>query len=213
MGMHRIKPVISTTAVTCGTTAGSSAITSSAGFGSVTVGMRIVGAGIPFNSVVGEVTDTSNISIINAETKLPAPATATSASVSLRFGYFTSAAYSSGDALGFPFRVDLNLVWNAIIIDAAKQITKAKLYFFTGPFVESADNAAFNPSDADASKLCGYIAIATSVVLTSNHIVTQGNTALPVHLGTGPVWCQLVVDTDTPTFLAVDDLTVVLTGE
>lgn len=209
---YRVTPVISTTALTCATTVGSNIIESSAQFGSVVAGMRIVGAGVPFNSIVEAVTDDSTLTIINAETKSDALATATAASVSLRFGYFTSLAYASGDVLGFPFRVPMTIIRNAIIIDAVKQITKARLYFFSKPFTEIADNAAFAPSDADATNLCGYISLTTSIVLTSNQIVTQAVTALPVDVG-GDCWCQLVVDTDTPTFTAVNNLTVLLAGE
>jgi hypothetical protein len=214
MGLVRINPVISTTALTCVTTVGSNTVTSSAQFGSVVAGQRISGAGIPFNSVVGAVASTSSLTMINGVDGSAAPATATSASVSLRFGYFTSLQYSSADALGYPFAVPLTKINNVLIIDGAKQLTKCKLYFFISPISEIADNAAWAQSAADMAKCIGYIALATSITLTNAYIVTQATTALPVVLGANvPVWCQLVVDTDTPTFTAVDNITVVMTGE
>lgn len=201
---QRIVPAISTTGLTCGTTAGSKTVTSSAAFASVEAGQRVVGAGIPFGTVVASKETSSSIT-------LSKPASATSASVTLQFGYFTSAAYAAGDALGFPFEVTMSRIDNVIVVDAAKQITAVKLLFFSDTFIETADNAAFGISDADAAKIIGYLSLATSEVFANNQIVTGSGTQLPITLG-GKTYCQLIV-VGSPTFLAVDGLTVNLMGE
>jgi hypothetical protein len=214
MACVQVKPVISTTALECRTTAGSATVTSSAAFGSVAVGMRVVGPGIPFNSVVGAVASTSSVSIVNARSGDVAMATATSVSVNLQFGYFSAAIYADGDALGFPFEVPLTEVHNVVLVDSSAQLTKAKLAIFSKAFTESADNAAWEASAADAANIIGYFAVATAVSTTNAKIVTQATTALPAILGANsPVWGQLIVDTNTPTFSAIDNITLILTGE
>lgn len=208
MSMVKKVPVISTTAITCATTVNSTTVTSSAAFGSVVAGQRIVGAGIPFNTTVASKTDSSTIIISKA-------ATATAASVSLRFGYFTSAIYAAGDTLGFPFYLPVSKINNIYVIDNDKVITAVKLVIFSDEFTETADNAAFAPSDADAAKIIGYVSLATSETLGNNTIVTQASTALPLDVSTArgdKRTCQLVC-VGTPTFTAVDSLAVIFMGD
>ena len=211
MSWEKITPTISTTAVTCATTIGSSTVTSSAAFGSVVAGQRIVGAGIPFMSKVLSKADASTITIGNLAGQA-VNATATSASVSLRFGYFTSAIYAAGDALGFPFVIGTKKITNVVVVDAAKVITAVKLLVFGKPFTETADNAAFAPSDADAANLIGYLSLATSEVFANNQIVTGAATGLPIDTSGFEKYGQLIV-VGTPTFLTVSDLTVNILGE
>lgn len=201
------KPYISTTTLTCGTTINSKTVTSSAAFGSVVVGQAVFGAGIPFGTTVSVVTDTSTITISQN-------ATATAASASLQFSYFTSAAYTAGDVLGFPFRVDLKRINQIYVIDNAKQITAIKGYFFKDVFAPTLDNAAFAPADADADLIIGYFSYTNNNALTSNTVIYNGVTDQPIQLGVAkePTWCQLVA-VGTPTFTAVNDLTVNLMGE
>jgi hypothetical protein len=204
MGRWRVKPIISTTPLTCVTTVGSKVITSAALFGSVTQGMRLVGAGIPFNSKVVTKTSTSSITIDNA-------ATATSAAVTLRFGYFTSAAYATGNTLGFPFQVGLDKVNDIIVTDVAKQLTKLKLYFFDAPFTEVADHAAFAPLAADAAKVIGYVEITANQTLTNFNLMNYGT---EFNLGGIDLpWCQAVVDGDSPTFAHVNDVCINFIGD
>jgi len=202
----KIQPVISTTALTCVTTAGSKTVTSSAAFGSVLADQAIQGAGIPWGTTVLSKETSSSITISN-------PASATSASVSLRFGYFTSLAYADEDALGFPFELPFKKINNIMVIDAAKQITALELAFFRKPFVPSADNAAFAPSDADMAELMGFLVLDGTKVYGDNQIVyyDAGPLQLPLDVG-GKTYVQLIAQ-GAATFLTVSDLTLNISGE
>lgn len=205
--MQIVKPVIGATAITCTTKAGTPDVTSSAGFGSVLAGQYVYGAGIPIGARVKTVTDTSNII-------LTVNATATSASVSLQFGYFTSLQYAAGDALGFPFALDMKKIGQIVVVDNDKQITAIKGYIWNAePATVTADNAAYAPSDADAAKIIGYFSLTTNITLSNNTVILSAATDIPLWCDTGKrKFCQLIV-VGTPTFTAVDSLTVNFIGE
>ena len=201
-----IKPVISTTVDSSNVTSGSDTVTAvtAGGLSSVTKGMRVVGPGIPFGTTVSSVIDTSTI-ILSAE------ATATDDTALVRYGHFTSAAYTAGDAMGFPFAVPtMRNLKQVILIDDAKQITSADLVFFSSTFTETADNAAFAPSDADAENIIGYLTVGGSgfsKALSNNTTMVLPFTTVGPSFSTGSkMYCQLVV-VGTPTFTAVDNLT------
>lgn len=200
-----IKPSISTTALTCGATIGVDTLTSSAAFGSVAIGQRVVGDDIPFGTKVNKVISTSAIIISN-------PSDSTHASVSLRFGYFTTAAYAVGDALGFPFALPtMRLLKQVVIVDDAKAMTVYDLVFFNATFVETADTTAFAISDADAEKLVGFVTVGGTggnKVFGDNQVINFPPTTLGLHFSnSSKMYCQLVAAA-TGTFTAVDNLTV-----
>lgn len=204
--LQSVKPFISTTTLTCGTTVASATVTSSAAFGSVVAGQAVFGAGIPFGTTVTSVTDTSTIIISKI-------ATATAASASLQFSYYTSAAYTAADVLGFPFQLDMKKIGQIYAIDNDKVITALKGYVFSSPFTPTLDNAAFAPSDADAAKVIGYFSLTTSNALTNNTVIYSAVTDMPLWIESAKVrWCQLVA-VGTPTFAAVNSLTVNFLGE
>jgi hypothetical protein len=205
--MQSIKPTISTTTITCGTTIASTAVTSSAGFGSVVAGQKVFGAGIPYGTTVVTVTDTSNIVISNK-------ATATAASASLQFSYYTSAAYTAGDCVGFPFEIGMQKINQIVVVDNDKVVaTNLKFYIFDGLPAVTLDNAAFAPSDADAAKLVGVVTVSTFTTLGNNIIGLSAATDQPVWVNTAKVkYCQIVCG-GTPTFSAVDSLTINIMGE
>lgn len=211
MAWEKITPTISTTALTCVTTIGSPTVTSAAQFGSVVAGQRIVGAGIPFGSKVLARATTSSLTICNSAGQ-SVNATATSASVSLQFGYFTSAIYSAGDALGFPFPIGTKKINNVIVVDDIKVIAAVKLLVFGKKFVECADNAAFAITDADATNIIGFLSLATSEVLSNNQLVAMAGTTLPIDVSAVEKYGQLIC-VGTPTFTTVSNLTVNLLGE
>ena len=207
MALYTYQPDISTSALTCLTTGGSPTVTSAAQFGSVLAGQRVFGAGIQFGTTVLSKTDASTIT-------LSKPATATSGGVSLQFSYFTgSQAYTAGDVLGFPFPVYLKKINQIMVIDVEKAIVAVKLYFFSGPFAPTADNAAFAPADADARLILWYASYTNTVAQSANQIIYSGLTDLPILMPDSKIpWCQLVC-VGTPTFAAATPLTVNFLGE
>jgi len=170
----------------------------------VVVGQRIQGAGIPLGTTVVTKTNDTSLVISNA-------ATATDTLQDVRFNYFTSLAYAAGDAMGFPVTVPpFRKLKQVILIDDAKQITSADLVFFGSAFTETADNVAFAPSDADAENIIGYLTVGgtgANKALGNNTLMVLPFTTLgPEFSQGGTMYCQLVA-VGTPTFTAVDNLT------
>ena len=183
---------------------------------SVVAGVGVLGAGIPFGTKVVSLSATGDTLIIDND------ATATSASQSLSFGYFTgSQAYQASDALGWPFLIpNFKVIYSIVIVDDATQLATSVIpVFFNGAFTPTMDNAAFTPSDADADKIIGVTTLATSYTLGANKVWTQASTALPIYLNARSSWltapkiyCQLVAG-GIGTFTAIDNLTVNIIGE
>lgn len=204
---YTIQPVISTTVDSSDVVSGNDTVTAvtAGAFGSVTKGMRVVGPGIPFGTTVETWIDSSTII-------LSAVATATDDTALVRYGHFTSLAYSAGDALGFPFAIPtMKNLKQIVVIDDAKQITSVDMIFYSATFTETADNAAIAPSDADAENLVGYTTVGGTgfhKVLGNNHVLVLPFTTLPPNFSVSSrMYCQMIV-VGTPTFTAVDNLTV-----
>ena len=200
-----IKPTVDPSTLTCATTIGSDTVTSNKLFGGVTAGIRIIGDDIPFGSTVISKIDSSTIIISN-------DADSTHASVALQLGVFQSHAYAAGDAMGFPFAIPtMRNLKQIVVIDDAKQITSVDIVFFNNTFVETADSAAFAISDADAEKLVGYITVGgtgANKALANNTVMVLPFTTLPPQFSnTGKMYAQLIA-VGTPTFTAIDNLTI-----
>jgi len=200
-----ITPVISMTTLTCGTISNLATVTSATLFGSVVAGQAVHGVGIPFGTVVLSVESPSGITLSKR-------ATFTDAAASLQFGYFTSAIYAAGDCLGIPFEIPLNSIEQIVVVDAIKVITAAKLYVFSAPPAPTLDNAAFAPADADAKNVIGYYSLTGTVALSANQIIFPADAELPLaKCGAQRMIGQLVV-VGTPTFTAVNNLTMNIIG-
>jgi hypothetical protein len=207
-----VNPVVdSTTIANCTTANASKTVTSSAAFGSVVAGQRVVGVGIPFNTKVASKSDSSTILLDTAATA--------DGTVSLQFGYFTSAAYATGDTMGFPFVLSdvfyatpkSILLETVVLVDAAKQAPSCELVLFYSTFTETADNAAFAPTDADAAKILAVVPISTWYSYSVNSVAVESGLGLsiPRHTSSGStrnLYGQLV-SRGSPTFVAVSDLT------
>ena len=131
----------------------------------------------------------------------------------------TAGAYSSGDAVGglLEFEDACSIYKNStllslvIIVDDAKQAADLRLYLFNQEFTPTADNAAFDPSDADLQNCI-------AVILVDDYFDANDNTVgveaveIPITLEEGEtsLWGQLVAAA-TPTYAATDDLTVKIT--
>ncbi len=202
-----IVPVVASTEIdSIVVTSGSATIYSvTKPFSGVTSGMRVVGLRVPFMTTVVSNTNDSILVLSNA-------CTATIALDSMRFGTYTNLQYTAGDAMGFPFEVPFSKINNVIVEDDAKQITAVKLLFFSDKFTETEDNLAFAISDADAKKIVGYLSLTVSEVFANNQIVTGAATTLPIIVPSRKLYCQLIA-VGTPTFTAVNNLRVTITGE
>jgi hypothetical protein len=202
-----ITPVIGTVAagLVTATTAGSRTVTSVALFGSVVVGQKVFGIGIPLGATVTAVASTSSITISD-------PATATG-TPTLQFSYFAATAYTAGDCLGWLFEIPMMRIDNIFIVDAAKVITAAKMYVYHSVPTPTLDNAAFAPTDADAAKLIGYYSLTGTVALANNQVIFPADAELPLaQVRAKQMYGQLVV-VGTPTFAAVNEVTVNIGGE
>jgi len=136
----------------------------------------------------------------------------------------TAGAYSDLDAVGglLEFEDVCTAYSNAfeivraIIRDNAKQDAKLYLILFSKTFTPTADNDAFAVSDADLANIVGALLIVDYVSFNANSLGTVDEEhrrmsfpGLLVESGTS-LFGQLMVETSTPTYAAVDDLSVEL---
>ena len=109
-------------------------------------------------------------------------------------GIVTGAAYAAGDAFGttMVFNVPkVGTISNVIFIDKDDEGIDKELVLFSRPFVETADNSAFAPSDADLSYSLGVVSIDTFYNFTSNQI-GEATPAKSYVAPQGRIWCQMV---------------------
>jgi hypothetical protein len=135
------------------------------------------------------------------------------------------AIYAAGDALGglltFPYAVAFNggsgSIVKVVIVDDAQQLAPIDIVFFNQTFTVTADNAPFTPTDADMQNCIGYIDMlaADYANFVNNSVAcktTETRLPFPFRVadsGTS-LYAQMVVRA-TPTYVAVDDLTIKLT--
>ena len=130
----------------------------------------------------------------------------------------TAGAYHAKDAVGgrleFMNAVRVSggsgVLHAVTIIDNDSEAAALWLVLFNQAFVASADNAAFDPSDADLLNCIGAINIGTAdyVAFNDNSVAQVRSTGLPFKLtGTTTLYGQLMC-VATPTYTAVNDLTV-----
>lgn len=135
----------------------------------------------------------------------------------------TAGAYSTGDAVGglLTFTDILEglgksgLIHTVSIVDKAAQLAQLELVLFDQSFTAAADNAAFDPSDADLANCIGVVPIyATDYFnFTDNAIAVVRNVGLVVDLQQSStdhnLYGQLVVR-GTPTYASTSDIIVKL---
>jgi hypothetical protein len=96
-----------------------------------------------------------------------------------------------------------------VLIDYAKQKAATDIFFFDSLPTISADNAAFDMTDANAAKCIGFVSIAAAdyVDSASNSIATKRGVSLlmpGVNIGEA-IYCVFVTR-GTPTYTAAGDL-------
>lgn len=211
--MVEVTPVISTTVVDSVTiTSGSDTLLAlNDDLDSASVGLRIIGQGIPFGATIVTIISDSLIEISTN-------ATATTTLGTVSFANFDGVAYSAGDALGFPLTIQpFRKITQIIVEDDSKQITSVDMVFFDSVYTYTGDNIAFAPSDAHAKNLVGYITVGgtgANKALGNNHVLVLPFTTLPLNFTSTAtqLYVQMIV-VGTPTFTALNNLRVKFIGE
>lgn len=132
----------------------------------------------------------------------------------------TSPAYTAGDAVGglmtFTSAHGTSggkfIIDTVTILDLAKQSAALDLVLFDQSFTASTDNAVFDPSDADAANVIGFVPIAAGNYADFNDwsVATVRNVGLAGALsGSTSLYGQLVAR-GTPTYAATTDIKVIL---
>jgi len=131
----------------------------------------------------------------------------------------TAGAYSAKDAVGglltFASAARVSggkiTIQSVTVTDLAAQSATLVLVLFDQTFTATADNAAFDPSDADLANCVGIIPIYSSdyQAFADNGVATVRNIGLTVTLAVTSLFGQLMC-TGTPTYASTSDLTVKL---
>lgn len=134
----------------------------------------------------------------------------------------TVGAYSAGDAVGglLTFADAASVykgdgkVTKVVIVDDAKQDSHLVLALFDRTFTPTADNAPWDPSDADNQHCIGIIDIPASAYGpgADNSVASvDADFDFTLIAGGTSLFGQLYLVTSTPTYAAVDDVTVKIT--
>lgn len=98
-----------------------------------------------------------------------------------------------------------------VITDKSKQGAGLVLVLFNQTFTATADNAAFDPSDADLLNCIGYVEVASGdyQAFTDNSMAVGAST-IPMRSVTvnGTIFGQLYLPADTPTYVSTSDIQV-----
>jgi hypothetical protein len=114
---------------------------------------------------------------------------------------FTGAARYSGGG---------GIIQSVAILDLDQERAPLELVLFNQSFTNSADNAAFDPSDADLANIVAVIPISQWFNFFDNAVGVAANLAVPFQLaGTANLFGQLVTR-GTPTYTATSDISVIL---
>jgi hypothetical protein len=134
--------------------------------------------------------------------------------------------YAAGDALGglltFTNAVlsagASGLITKVQVTDEDQELTPVDLVLFNQTFTATADNAPFDPSDADLANCIGYIDVAATDYsdFVDNSVAVKSSglrMPFPVTLVGTSLFGQLKIASGTPTYTATDDVTVKITVE
>jgi len=131
----------------------------------------------------------------------------------------TAGAYSANEAVGgkltFADAVDPGaspgaLLESVTILDLAKQDIQLDLVLFDRDFTATTDNAAFDPSDADAAHIIGVVKVTDYADFADSSVATKAGIGLPLKCASGSTIYGQLVTRGTPTYAAVTDITVTL---
>ena len=134
-------------------------------------------------------------------------------------------AYADGDAIGgklefedvrTPYENSGNIL-SLMIKDNDSEKADMVLVLFSQDFTATADNAEFDPSDADLLNCIGVMEIDDYIEFKDNSVAIYQEDHPHIHFelveGGTSLFGQLVADASTPTYTAVNDLRVELVIE
>lgn len=137
----------------------------------------------------------------------------------------TAGAYSANDVVGglleFPVdgTKDSGLIVRVQIVDAGNVKAACKLYLFTEKPNVIVDNGAFAPNRAAQEAMLGPIPVAAADYVTINSIgrashppTVSDNLAIPFKLGSAGILYGYLVCDATPTYIAINNLTIRIIG-
>jgi hypothetical protein len=181
----------------------------------VKVGHRIEGPGIPYGATISTVSATGDSITISANATVST--TDTVAGQQLSIGYLGSAAYSSGETLGWPFICpSFHKIYSVTIVDDAKSLaTSVTAVFFSQAFTVVPDTLAWGVSDADLEYFQGLMTMSVINTWSVNLVMTTPATTLPIYLKVPDgqrLYCQLIAG-GTGTFTGINNVTVTIVGE
>ena len=172
-------------------------------FDSATVtGQSVFGTGIPWGTTVTYI-DT-------AQLKMSKKALASDSVETIQIGKYTSAAYASGDCMGFPFVITDSARSNApyrelsglTVIDESKQAAAFDVFLFDTTLAAGTDSAAWNPDSTLMAKHClGSVSVAASDYVSTSSQSVASVTSLGLLLPKGGIYGQCV-SRGTPTYLS-----------
>jgi len=171
---------------------------------------------MPLNNVKS---DDANIQIGNADVGADNPVpVGNTVSITVTPTISAGAIYAAGDALGGRFELQ-NAVLSAggagtittvVVIDDDSEESEMDFVLFSTAFTATADNAPFDPSDADLENCIGHIPFTQAHYSTfnDNSAGAQRNVGFEFETAAGQtsIWGQAVAR-ETPTYTATTDLT------
>ena len=133
----------------------------------------------------------------------------------------TAGLYDAGDAVGglltfaqaaSVYKGDGEVV-KVVVIDDGKQNAELDLWLFSETFTAMADHAAWAPSDADNQHCIGHITILATDYSdgADNSVATKECSFEFTLVDAGSSLFGQLATPDTPTYTAVDDLTIKVT--
>jgi hypothetical protein len=173
-------------------------------FGSAVVGQQVYGPGIPFGTTISAITDTVCDAILTLSNRASSARTLDS----LNIGYFSAAAYSSGDWLGLPFVLDLGpsaylKLENVTVADTSDDFGNFDIALFRVPDASYLDTGLDNDpatlNVADMNYLIAYITVSSVADLGTVRFLT---TSVITQFGAGARLYGRLVSKATPTFNA-----------
>ena len=121
--------------------------------------------------------------------------------------------YASGDALGakasFPNVPQHGTIMSINVIDRDSEAVNLDVVFFSVDIVGTADNAAFDPTDAELQNCQGAFLVDTWKTFADNSLGAESNIGMSYWAPSGNLYFQCVTR-GTPTYTATDDLRVSL---
>ena len=120
--------------------------------------------------------------------------------------------YASGDALGTVQSVTIPLggvIESIVVNDRAKASVNLDVVFFKTTIAETAENGAFDPSDAELTTSLGSVLVSTWKAFANSSQGVAANIGLVYETLGGTIYFQCVTR-GAPTYVATTDVEVIL---